>query len=269
MNGGLENLVELIRSRPPDFDSMALELAQFLVHMENKFNIETFTGIRHNALVEITVAFPTNLAHFLASVVLSEAEFMNVRLTALQVLVEAAKQLADGVDSEQRATVKKVDDIVRIGTVTRRWGQRKTPQAVPKKNLLANVASDFFFPLLVRNHQVVTVLEREPILLSRLAMALGSILALARTSMHIERMCKALLDFVNWIRYHEKPEVRRAALFCVAQILATLPRSIINNDTVWIDKIADASKWVSHLAAKDTDHLVRAHAQGIHSLLSS
>ncbi|GBG27908.1 Telomere length regulation protein TEL2-like [Hondaea fermentalgiana] len=273
----LVGLADLIRRRPADLEVGAAELAHVLVHGENRFSMRGFAERRMEALVALVVEAPSAATGVLIAEATQErATFISLRTSALEALVQGAQALQkppSATSSEHEGAKAVGTDLPvqqPVGRVTRRWGQRRRPLPAEHKSRFAGLAgSIFFFPLLNGGLGAInTPGMREPIVLAKFLYALGSILAAAQHAPDIARMGRALFRLLWGCREHDDAQVRRSALFALAQVLFVVPPSVLVNDDDWIANLGDAREWAAKVAARDTDPPCREQAGLLLRMLS-
>ncbi|CAM9938777.1 unnamed protein product [Pylaiella littoralis] len=85
---------KLVRRTPPDLAHRAAELSRDLLYLEDAFDLEDFQRLRAGALVATTATAPESCALYLGSEVWSTGSTEGTKLEILDILVQAASELA-------------------------------------------------------------------------------------------------------------------------------------------------------------------------------
>ncbi|XP_051877170.1 telomere length regulation protein TEL2 homolog [Pristis pectinata] len=276
VEGSLKVVEDLIRKNPTAAAEIGVELAKVLLHLEDKFSIVGFTGLRQRALVAVTVTSVVPVTQYLTSEFYAVNYSLSQRLDILDVLVLSAQELAQPEPStgagslaeESRGPLPQLQD----GTVSdpsRQWKQiieqrlqKKThrfskgvmtpgPQASP--NRLAPVAGRFFFPLINNYDRPRSPYDflSEPLMLGRLTHALAILMYLSVNVPIAIHMGKALLGFTWVLRYHPDTYVRQGALFACSSVLLSVPSDRLLADVP--DELLEARSWLTDVAENDPD----------------
>jgi len=280
----LQGLANLIYRRPADLNRSAGELTHLLLHLENKFSQHGFADSRMQALVAlIETAPPAAASVLIAEATQERATFISVRICALEALVLGAQGLQKGTSrafqeqdvSPETGEIPAGSNMVKppikqVGRVIRRWGQRKTPAPIERKSRFSGLAGPvFFYPLL--NSGLATLKTpgmQEPIVLAKFLFALASILAAAQHAPDTSRMGRALYKILWSLRRHDDAQIRRAALFSLAQILLVVPVAVLSEDDDWLASIGDSKEWVQLVMQRDPDTSCREQASLLNRMLS-
>jgi hypothetical protein len=272
----LDCLPQLIATRPPDLQASAGELASALLHLDNRYALEDFPRKRLDALVALAASpASAHVVPVLCKSVFLKSMFTSVRLDALQVLVEAASELAQvqppsAPDAPRSHDAPRPHDapLQRVGTVTRRSRALGKARPAGATNRFAALAPSFFFPLLHEPRSAMALFQREPAVFAKTLYSLGAILACAANSVHVPRMARAMLDLLWWARFSDEALVRRAVLFCFGQVLATVPAPLLARDP-WPADLAELRSWAETLARDDPDPPARQHGLALARMLGA
>jgi len=241
MSAFVDQLPELIKYNPPDLNVMAIELSSALLAFENRFNLEFFSEKRFQSLVAITVAAPSQVLPQLSVQLFMPACFLSIRYLAIDTMVAAATELSEVkcLDIPPKTITQSV------GTVLRRWGRS---QHAPKQsiNKFASIVPLFFYAMNPRN--CAPLLEREPVLLAKVVIALGTFISLARSSCHVHQVSASLLQLLLWTRFSCEACVRRATVFALTQVF------------IAGDMIPEGVEWMRNTAIEDPDEECRKQA---------
>ncbi|XP_059548610.1 telomere length regulation protein TEL2 homolog [Myotis daubentonii] len=267
----LRTLEGLVVRNPAATREVSVELAQVLLHLEEKTSVAGFEGLRQRALVAVTVTDPARVAEYLTSQFYAINYSLRQRMDILDVLALAAQELSRpgrlGRTSQcgspgptcppscaAAPTWRAVVD-ERIRRKTRRFSKgssRRGPAGSP--NEFNSVAGYFFFPLIQGfDRPLVTfdLLGDDQLVLGRLAHTLGALMYLAVNTTVAVSMGKALLEFVWALRFHGDTYVRRGLLSAVSSVLLSVPAERLLEDLP--DELLEARSWLADVAEKDPD----------------
>ncbi|XP_075420629.1 telomere length regulation protein TEL2 homolog [Tenrec ecaudatus] len=283
----LRALEGLVYRSPAAAREVSVELAQVLLHLEEKTCLEGFEGLRRGALVIITVTDPARVAEYLAAQFYALNYSLRQRLDILEVLTLAAQELsrpgrsstvslrspagpggqgtpalpASAPSGEPPADWRAVVE-ERVRSKTRRLSQRpfKPPPACGPNEFSA-VAGCFFFPLIQRfDRPLVTfdLLGNDHLVLGRLTRTLGSLMYLAVNTTVAMPMAKALVGFVWALRFHTDTYVRQGLLSAMASVLLSVPAERLLEEL--LEELLEARAWLADVAEEDPDGDCRALA---------
>ena len=183
---GMSQLAERIAEKPAQLTVVETELARAVLHLDNKFNMEGFAQRKQGILVALLVnggaardGVPT-VARYLHSEFFSNNCLVSTRIDVLDCFVNAAVGLSTLPLSEATEEALQKAEISRVGTVTKRWGVRRSRREATGLNRFLSVATSFFLPFLQRSSNSQGILEKNPLVLGRLVLALGVMLECAR-----------------------------------------------------------------------------------------
>ncbi|PSN47788.1 hypothetical protein C0J52_08164 [Blattella germanica] len=260
-----EVMENLITQQLPDDDvSLAVELLELLIALEEKFCIENFDFKRFSACIAIVTIFPTPCAEYLCSQFNSGlGKFsINQLMFILDCLAGAAKKLSfvetqvseksNSKDiSKKCVTVSKsgrqkldpvqnsIEDIVkkRIESHTRRFAT-STKSPVCHANKFSSVAGSFFFPLLFGFCQNYyndpfyknSLTTNNCVLLVNFLQTLAVVMNASVNCTKSLQMGKELLDLCWSLRYHSDAKVRLSVMSCVGAVILAVPKPYLQAD---------------------------------------
>lgn len=271
----------LLRRTPRDVHENAASVVTALLRLEDKYNTPNFAAMRTNALAAACAVAPAQVVPYFQSQALEREQLLQSRIDVLQAMVSAAQELARvGAFQAPRATSLLREDLETETTralKTRRWGYRRDPLAVPKKNAFAEYALAFFSPLLVgyvayvQKHAVgasgvaaTTSSEIESVFLAHLLHALGAFVECAGHAPQAIPMAKSLLAFAWRERAHSTAAVRRQVLFSLSRVLLVVPPVVLRQDMG--EHVGAMLAWLERMRREDADEGCR---DGARLLLSS
>ncbi|XP_007937836.1 telomere length regulation protein TEL2 homolog [Orycteropus afer afer] len=277
----------LIYRSPAATREVSVELAQALLHMEEKTCVAGFEGLRRAGLVAITVTDPARVAEYLTAQFYALNYSLRQRMDILDVLTLAAHELSrpgrgsaasrrgapgPGGRGEPALSGSQLSGVApagwravveeRIRNKTRRFSKgssRLDPVCSP--NEFNAVAGCFFFPLIQRfDRPLVTfdLLGDDHLVLGRLAHTLGALMYLAVNTTAALPMGRALLEFVWALRFHTDAYVRQGLLSAIASILLSIPKGQLLGGLA--EELLEARAWLAGVAEEDPDGDCRALA---------
>ncbi|GCB71513.1 hypothetical protein scyTo_0001604 [Scyliorhinus torazame] len=277
----LKIVENLIRKNPTASREVSVQFAQVFLHLEDKFNISGFIGLRQRGLVAITVTDIIPVTQYLTAEFYAANYSLTQRLDILDVLALAAQELSQP-DSSQRAAnetpsiqlLREAPDThnpsqqwkkiieERIENKTRRFAKGTSrPEAKAVPNRLGPVAGHFFFPL-IRNYDrpqsPFDFLAEQPLMMGRLIHTLAILMYFSVNVPIAIHMGKALLDFTWAVRYHTDTYVRQGTLFAVSSILLSVPSHILLTEVP--DELLEMRSWLADVAENDPDEGCRKSA---------
>jgi hypothetical protein len=275
----LAKLPAALRGKPDDidFETTVLALASQLLHLHNRFGLESFVENRLSSLCEACCAAPAAVAQYLTKAFYETQHDMQQRVVILEVLSRSAQRLA-GVDLDG-STTRRAEPAPRIEVVasavavvservqanTRRWGDVERRRAPPSEaSAFRAVADVFFFGLVGRvdeEHVQMKLMngKDDGLLLGRLLQCAAIVVECAG-SHHptLERMVRLLLDLTLAVRFHRDPFVRRACAFAVVAAVSTVPAHL-RSSALLTPLLIECRAWLTE-CAMDADPEVRAMA---------
>jgi telomere length regulation protein len=146
----LNILEKLIRNKPDDIDEISENLMAALLHLNDQYNLPNFASLRHKSMVALCVVSTQMSVKYLTSQFYKENYNLQQRMDVLDVLSDAAKELANislpslvTQTTEERPNNSSLLNIV--GQTTKRFTPKKA--VVSSKNNFLVHANQFFFPL--------------------------------------------------------------------------------------------------------------------------
>lgn len=271
----LGKLPSALRAKPDDIDfetTTAGALAAQLLHLHNRFALESFVENRLASLCELCCAAPAPVARYLTTVFYDTSLDMQQRMLILEVLSRAAQRLA-GVDFAASTPAPPVvavakRPLIEVVGQTRRWGdaERRREVAPSSASAFRGVAEIFFFELMRhvdKQHVQLRLMSGtdDGLLLGRLVQCAAIVVECAGAHHPLlERMARLLLDFVLVVRFHREPFVRRACAFAVVATTSTLPAHA-RTAPLLVPLLLECRAWLDECAANDADPDVRELAK--------
>ncbi|XP_078414884.1 telomere length regulation protein TEL2 homolog [Cetorhinus maximus] len=278
----LKVVENLIRKNPTASREVSVQFAKILLHLEDKFNISGFVGLRQRGLVAITVTDIIPVTQYLTSEFYAVNYSLSQRLDILDVLALAAQELSQPDSSQRTANESTFTELLRKGASdlhdpsqqwkkiikerienkTRRFAKgtsRPEPKAVP--NRLSSVAGHFFFPLIKNYDRPQTpfdFLAEQPLMMGRLIHTLAILVYFSVNIPIAIHMGKALLDFIWAVRYHRDVYVRQGTLFAVSSVLLSVPSHLLLTEVP--DELLELRFWLADVAENDPDEGCRGSA---------
>ncbi|XP_029953234.1 telomere length regulation protein TEL2 homolog [Salarias fasciatus] len=253
---------------------ISVQMSKVLLHMENKYNIGGFPGLRHAAMVALTATDCIPVTQYLTTEFYSLNYSLRQRLDILEVLAAAAQELSRPIterrDPARDAEAASAGPAPYPGDSPEHWRQvvekrirsktkvlskgAKRPLIQASPNRYAAVAGHFFFPLL-RNYDKPQVtfdlLGSDQLVLGRFIHTLGLLMHLAVNAPIASQMGCALLDFVWTVRYHSDQMVRRGVLFSVCSVFVSMPSQSLLLDLS--ERLFETRAWLADVAEADPD----------------
>ena len=270
----LKAVEKLVCAQPDDLEELAVELVKILIHTEDRYSTENFAKIRHSAMVAIATRCPRQIAGYLTEEVFAANYNLQQRIDMLDVLTSSAQQLAVPVEllkerprpskfqiskpkaimSEDKAPNWQAIVQERIESKTRRFGRGSAPVPQAVANKFADVAGNFFYPLL-RNFDVklntLDLLGKDSFVLARLIQTLSTVMYCARDTVAARAMGATLTEFLWALRYHNEPYVRQALIFSVAMVIVSVSSSLLMADAG--SELFDIHDWLKDIVQSDSD----------------
>ncbi|KAF1373997.1 hypothetical protein PFLUV_G00244700 [Perca fluviatilis] len=252
---------------------ISVQLTKVLLHMEDKYSINSFLSLRQATMVALTVTDSIPVTQYLTTEFYSLNYSLRQRLDILEVLALAAQELSKPIDEKRNPsmgiaasmdlTLYPGDNPVHWRQVVEKRIQSKTkrlrkgatqPPAEATPNRYAPVAGHFFFPLLSNYDKpqvTFDLLGGDHLVLGRLIHTLGLFMHLAINAPIAAQMGCALLDFVWSVRYHVDQMVRRGVLFAVCSVFLSMPSQNLLVDLS--DQLFETRTWLADVAEGDPD----------------
>ncbi|CAL8463180.1 g2714 [Coccomyxa elongata] len=297
---GLAALGPLIDAAPHELDSYAGELARALLHARPPEwadeeaaaagRPETAPAARRLAgMAALAVAAPRAGGLALAAEVYSPHVDLHQRLTLLEALSTAARQLALGLPQGLPTPITSVDSgemdtgSRQVGK-SRVWGIRsmaRQRQGAPRthRNRFVEVAAEWSAALLSGADQErhgVDLFGRDALLLGRIITCQGTFVECAAPAAVTLRLAAALLELLaaREVHAHPEPTVRRSALIAVSQVMGAMPAAGLAGllsgggvaEGTLVDRLEWVRGWTEATAAADSDSDCRVLAGACRSL---
>ncbi|XP_071796537.1 telomere length regulation protein TEL2 homolog [Asterias amurensis] len=265
---------KLVRARPDDLKEVSVAFVKVLLHLEDIYEIDDFTILRHSAMVAATVHCPVMVSEFLTTEFYDRNYNIRQRLDMLEVLAAAAQELAlpvqetvpsSGLQKQSRPLTSSAPnpsmeaehwrEIVqrRIESKTRRFVKgRTTPAPSPVANRFGPVAGHFFFPLLKQYDSKMNTMDMlgdDFLLLGRMLYTLGIVVYSAQHSPICRQMAGSLLELVWVLRYHTEVFVRQALLFALSMVILSIPSHLLVSELQ--DDMLECKLWLEDIIGKD------------------
>uniref|UniRef100_A0A3Q2YL92 Telomere length regulation protein TEL2 homolog n=1 Tax=Hippocampus comes TaxID=109280 RepID=A0A3Q2YL92_HIPCM len=258
----------LVRKNVFATKEISVQLSKVLLHMEDKYSINGFRGLRQAAMVALVVSDSIPVTEFLNTEFYSLNYSLRQRLDILEVQKSCQSQTRETQIQASPQTKRRTRQTTLLpGSRLLRsaFGQRPSASVryfkphqkvspLATVNRYAPVAGYFFFPLL-RNYDKPQVtfdlLGSDHLVLGRLIHTLGIFMHLAVNAPVATQMGRALLDFVWAVRYHTDQMVRRSVLFAVCSVFMSMPSPNLLVDLA--DQIFETRSWLTDVAGDDVD----------------
>jgi len=260
---GLEEISKLVRASPPDLLDIAESLTVELLHVENKYNLDSFTKLRLEGLCSLAACAPIATIPCLQKEIFLDVAF-EVRLEILEVMKYSAAELCGQRELEkhrlERASLPIVeqpkimgkrsivphqlpndikDDV--IGDVanvvkelkTRRWGRSRHPDRnITVSNRFGELSSLYFYPLIrgfaeSKTREALWGGENGGRLLSRLIITLSTFVENSGNHPGTPILASDLLELSLSFYEAENPELRVSALVSIATCLPSLSHDVL------------------------------------------
>ncbi|EIE21374.1 hypothetical protein COCSUDRAFT_56593 [Coccomyxa subellipsoidea C-169] len=297
---GLAALGPLVDAAPHELDSHAGELARALLHARPPEwadeeaaaagRPDTGPAARRLAgMASLAAAAPRAGGLALAAEVYSPHVDLHQRLTLLEALAAAARQLASGgpqalpAPDASGGIVAAEADTRQVGK-SRVWGMRslaKQKEAAPRthRNRFVDVAAEWSAALLSAADQErhgVDLFGRDALLLGRVIVCQGTFVECAAPAGVTLRLAAALLELLAApeVHAHAEPYVRRSALIAVSQVMGAMPAAglagLLSGGSVaegtLVERLEWVRAWTEAAAAADPDPQCRALANACRGL---
>ena len=285
---GAERLVRSSRNAG-QVKALGRALLDVLVPLTDTYHLgETkFSHRRSAALTALAVVSPENLVPVLTGYFYAPNLMIATRGEVVEVLVAAASELSELPDTSKHGRSLEEEEPERGGDQapgggddddeepydiysdpkkTRRWGRRRTADAVPAVNRFHALAPHFALPLMLHYDRakqameataggktggIVDLQRADFYLLAKVAHAVGHFLACnSRWSPTQGALLPPVLDFLKAVRDHAQAFVRRAAILATYQALSH------SHNSYWAEHYAtlvDVGEWMLAAAGADTD----------------
>jgi hypothetical protein len=265
MELGLNAAEELIRAQPVDLDDVCVPLASALLHASNEFSLPRFVEIRSGAVVALLVCAPVKVAEFVGTQFASPNWSIQQRMDMLDAAHDAILELSHGQHQRQQEEQQQQISLNVVGEKSRRWGSAvpgRGPKQVLANRFKPELAGSFFWPFqnALRPSFVSTL---DVLVLAKLMLYLGKVVAATPSSPMKMRMLVALADGV-WIhRWHPNEHVARSCMIgLVEALLSVQPPSMLLETSA--ELLSEAVNWFTDVAreglTRETTEVARACA---------
>ncbi|XP_045036160.1 telomere length regulation protein TEL2 homolog isoform X3 [Daphnia magna] len=280
----LEVSEEIIRQQlPREHPSLAGQLLAVLIHLQDKFSIPDFVGLRRRAMIAVCVSQPIDSAQFLTGEFYQTNYSVVQRLDMLHVISATVQELSWRPDSNSSCIGNEISEkkvvpdsqdwrlIVsrRIESNTRRFSSNDRRMPLKYQNSFSSLAGHFFFPLAEKLDRCLvhlSLMDQDFVLLSSLIRTLTTILHCTGPVPLTERMARTLVDMIWFLRLHREPSVREASLTAFIQCLLSVSNhQLMANHAL---EIVDWKDWLVEAMEQDPSTQVRSLAQNALSLLA-
>lgn len=265
-------------------DEVSEEMAKVLLHLEDSYSVPDFIGLRHRALIALTVVCPVQAASYLSSQFYCRDYNIRQRLDILEVLAAASQELSQPKRkvTEVKPNYLKTDfsqsaeehwkDIIekRIRAKTKRISQGPSKQYEPEFNRFGPVAGYFFFPLMEkhdRGGKMLDLFGEDSYVLGRILYTLGIIMYSASNTLISHKMSASLLEFLAAIRDHHETFVRQAAIFAMGAVFISVPAFHLISDLQ--DSVVESQNWLQVIVEKDFDVQCQIKAAKVLAVLNN
>lgn len=279
MEACLKVVKSLVLKEPGDLSDVAVELVKILLHMTNEYTIQNYDQLKRDAMIEVAVKCPAEIAPYLSEQFYTENYSLVQRMDMLEIISNTAIRLSSPVEEKSaehykshlplpsipktnrgwKNYIKKpdwraiVDD--RIEGKTRRFVKGPTKECqLAQKNRFANVAGLFFFPLLKNfgmRLNTCNMLEKDSVILGKFIYTLGVVIQCSNGLPVAVVMGKALFDLIWTLRYHKEAYVRQALIYSCTMIILHLPSFSLATDLQ--SEMFEAKNWLQELIESDTN----------------
>ena len=280
------NVVEsIIRSEPDDLHELSQSLTSILLHLNDEYNLPSFSIKRHNSLVALLVLSTKQSVPFITEEFYNKNYNIKQRIDMLCILEDASIELASGkkynsvfnshlnvaLEEPKTSLISKPKEELKSLTVskkivnerieknTRRWHNSNNYPALKLKNNFLPFAGLFFFPLLKEfdsNSQAYyKLLQGDKMIISKLIHVLGILvenLGDFISSSEGLNMCKTLLEVLFVIRFHEESLVRYSSLFALlSKIVLNLGENFLLQE--FSEELKEIQQWLILTIQQDSD----------------
>ncbi|KAG8176559.1 hypothetical protein JTE90_010770 [Oedothorax gibbosus] len=268
----LKHAESLIEANSDIIDEVAIEMTKVVIHLEDKYSIPDFDGMKHRILVSLTVHSPIMVSEYLASQFYEKDYNISQRLIMLDVLAQGSRILSKPLKEDPQLiqdrysskakfaesvekTWKSIVD-QRIATKTR-FITKSTPKPpLPETpNRFSMVAGYFFYPLISKydkSHKMLKLFGEDSYVLGRLIYTLGVIMLSASNIPSSKAMGEALLEFLSHVQSHVDVFVRQASIFSMAAVYSSVPGYLLFTDDI-VKHVDDSKQWLQSTIEGDPD----------------
>ncbi|XP_054716521.1 telomere length regulation protein TEL2 homolog [Uloborus diversus] len=271
----------LIKANGDVVHEVAVEMAKILLHLDDKFAIPDFIGLRHRALIALITHCPVLVADYLTSQFYERDYNIRQRLDILEVLAAGSQQLSFlkvKVAASEPQYVKDKFEIdieehwrsiidKRVEAKTRYiTKKKKAPVPEAQENKFSSVAGHFFFPLMEKydkENQMLKLFGEDTYVLGRLTYTLGIIMHSAANLPLAQQMGLSLLQFLLSLKCSDI-FVRQACIFAMATIYTSVPGYLLCSEMLF--QVMESVKWLKNIVDNDIDvncQMKASHALGM------
>ncbi|CAL5229633.1 g12997 [Coccomyxa viridis] len=294
---GLRAIGPLIKAAPEELSHNAGEVARALLYarppewadkeavaLEQKASTQRFS-----ALAAVCEAAPQEGGLALAKEVYSPHLDMHQRLTILDALSTAARQLSSALPASASSPKKELSQpeahsgSTKVGK-SRRWAAKslaKQQEGAPRtrRNRFVGVAAQWTAALLDQvdqERQGVDLFGRDALVLGHVLSCLGTFVECASPAQITLWLASVVLELVaaKEVHGHSQPSVRRSALIAASQVMRALPAAGLAgllaggqvSEGVLAERLEWCRGWTQGVAMQDTDPQCQMLAAGCRSL---
>ncbi|XP_046972903.1 uncharacterized protein LOC124539646 [Vanessa cardui] len=256
-----------------DDEKLAIELLDMFVHLDEKFHVDGFNGIKFKTAVAIVCSQPRVCAEHLCKEIHADVGRYSIatKIFMLDVFTEAAERIADmktEPEEKQRRADAPAKELPREEILRRRLlkktkyfhSKRPHPFSKAKKNVFASVSDHFFYPLIsgfgyrqltLSHHNMKQDVDK--LLLLRYLSAVGTIILVSKNCPKCPVYCREILQMVLYLRFAPDPKVQTSVLSIIASIAVALPESFLKGE--YYEVMMELSSWlVDCLTNADLTH---------------
>lgn len=251
----------LIRKQLPKDDvSLALELIQLFVTLNENFRCEDFEQLRFEGLVETILVYPGPCVEYLCGQFHSPIGkyAISTRLLILESIRAAAIELSK-VEKKNSLPIERVIRTNIIGKTRKIASHTVIKEAT--ENKFGKVAGSFFYPLIRGKDQSFQILyqptqsshDDTSILLEALLKTLAVILVSSQNLGYESlKMSFELLEGIWLLRFHPTTSIIHAVIICIAAVGAAVPPNLI--DKIF-DDLIECREWLNSPVISNDQHL--------------
>ncbi|CAH2058976.1 unnamed protein product, partial [Iphiclides podalirius] len=232
--------------------SLAIDLLDLFVHLEEKYHVEDFDGLKFNAAVAVVCSQPAACAEHLCREIHTDVGRYSIatKIFMLDVLSEAASRIADLRPPPEQ---KKRDEVVitpeeelsaeevvrrRLVSKTRYFhSRRQHPFARTRRNRFAAVADHFIYHLIGGFGRRQLTLSRHNLkqdvdnaLLLKYLSVVGNLILASKNCPKCPSYCREALPMVLYLRYSSELKVQMCVISIVASMVLVLPESLMRSE---------------------------------------
>lgn len=254
-------------------ETLAIELLDTFVHLEEKFHVDGFNNIKLKTCVAIVCSHPKVCAERLCNEIHADVGRYSIatKIFMLDVFTEAAETIADlkpETEEKPKKGETQTKELPREEILRRRLlkktkyyhTKRPHPLSKAKKNMFAAVSDHFFYPLIsgfgyrqltLSHHNMKQDIDK--LLLLRYMSAVGTIILVSKNCPKCPVYCREILQMVLYLRFSPDPKIQTAVLSIIASIAVALPESFLKGE--YYEVMMELSSWlVDCLTNADLTH---------------